>query len=107
NSWLALLAMSVTGAALIYGTLDMLPFGHADNPVHQHVAPRYIEESPKEVGLPNMVTSVLASYRGYDTLCETVVVFAAMIGVMSLLGMNRTRKARNANPPAQQDEVGL
>lgn len=107
HSWLALLAVGVTGAALIYGTLDMPPFGHADNPVHQHVAPRYIEESPKEVGLPNMVTSVLASYRGYDTLGETVVVFAAMIGVMSLLGMTRTRKARNANQPAQQDEAGL
>ena len=67
----------------------MPPFGRADNPIHEHVAPRYIEESPKEVGLPNMVTSVLASYRGFDTLGETVVVFAAMIGVLSLLGVVR------------------
>ena len=89
SSLLPLLVVTVTGAALIYGTLDMPPFGHADNPVHEHVAPRYIEESPKEVGLPNMVTSVLASYRGFDTLGETVVVFAAAIGVFSLLGMRR------------------
>ena len=61
SSLLPLLVVLVTGAALIYGTLDMPPFGAADNPVHEHVAPRYIEESPKEVGLPNMVTSVLAS----------------------------------------------
>lgn len=91
SSLLPLLVVVATGAALIYGTLDMPPFGAADNPIHQHVAPRYIEESPKEVGLPNMVTSVLASYRGFDTLGETVVVFAAAVGVLSLLGLARRR----------------
>lgn len=92
STLLPLFVVLVTGAALIYGTLDMPPFGHPDNPVHQHVAPRYIEESPKEVGLPNMVTSVLASYRGFDTLGETVVVFSAVIGVLSLLGVRRQKK---------------
>ncbi|GAA6135768.1 hypothetical protein NBRC116188_25580 [Oceaniserpentilla sp. 4NH20-0058] len=89
SSILPLFVVLVTGGALIYGTLDMPPFGHADNPVHEHVAPRYIEQSPTEVGLPNMVTSVLASYRGFDTLGETVVVFSAMVGVLSLLGVVR------------------
>ncbi len=83
----ALLVVLVTGGALVYGTLDMPPFGDPNNPAHQHVAPRYIEESPKEIGLPNMVTSVLASYRAFDTLGETAVVFAAAIGVFSLLGL--------------------
>lgn len=86
---LPLLVVVVTGAVLIYGTLDMPPFGDPQNPAHQHVAPRYIEESPKEIGLPNMVTSVLASYRAFDTLGETAVVFAAAIGVFSLLGLPR------------------
>jgi len=89
NSIFPLMAVLITGAALIYGTLDMPPFGHAENPVHQHVAPRYIQDSPNEVGLPNMVTSVLASYRGYDTLGETLVVFTALVGVMALLGIRR------------------
>lgn len=89
SSLLPLFVVVVTGAALIYGTLDMPPFGDPNNPVHQHVAPRYIEQSPKEVGLPNMVTSVLASYRGFDTLGETVVVFSAAIGVLALLGIRR------------------
>ena len=84
--FLPLLVVLITGAALIYGTLDMPHFGQLSNPVHQHVAPRYIQESPKEVGIPNMVTSVLASYRGYDTLGETVVVFTAAVGVLLLLG---------------------
>lgn len=90
---LPLLVVLTTGAALVYGTLDMPPFGHPDNPVHEHVAPRYIEQSPKEVGLPNMVTSVLASYRGFDTFGETVVVFAAMIGVIALLSIRRRNEA--------------
>lgn len=89
SSVLPLLVVCLTGAALIYGTLDMPPFGHADNPIHEHVAPRYIEDSPNEVGLPNMVTSVLASYRGFDTLGETGVVFAALIAVLALLGVRR------------------
>jgi multicomponent Na+:H+ antiporter subunit B len=89
---LPIVVVLVTGAALIYGTIDMPPFGHPDNPAQTHVAPRYIETSPQEVGLPNMVTSVLASYRGFDTLGETVVVFAAAIGVLSLLGIPRREK---------------
>ena len=97
SSVLPLLVVVATGAALIYGTLDMPPFGAADNPIHQHVAPRYIEESPKEVGLPNMVTSVLASYRGFDTFGETVVVFAAAVGVLSLLGVARRREEDGAS----------
>ncbi|ARU57775.1 Na+/H+ antiporter subunit MnhB [Oleiphilus messinensis] len=92
KSMLPLLVVIATGAALLYGTLDMPPFGLADNPVHQHVAPRYIEQSPTEVGVPNMVTSVLASYRGYDTLGETVVVFTAAVGVLALLGIRRKVK---------------
>jgi len=74
------------GAVLIYATLDMPRFGSPDAPVHTHVAPRYINDSAEEVGPPNIVTSVLASYRGYDTFGEAGVVFTAFIGVVLLLG---------------------
>ncbi len=83
----ALIVVAVTGAALIYGTLDAPPFGAPDNPVHQHVAPRYIAGAVTEVGVPNMVTAVLASYRGYDTLGETLVIFTAGIAVVLLMGI--------------------
>ncbi len=89
NPLLPLLVVTVTGAMLVWGTWDMPPFGSPDDPIHQHVAPRFIEESPKEVGLPNMVTSVLASYRGYDTMGEVTVVFTALVGVLALLGVGR------------------
>lgn len=82
---LPLFVVAMTGAILVYGTLDMPPFGNPDNPVHLHVAPHYIEESEHEIGIPNIVTSVLGSYRGYDTMGETAVVFTALVGVLLLL----------------------
>jgi len=89
KSLLALVVVVITGAALIYGTIDIPPFGDPDNPIHHHVAPRYVHDSPQEIGIPNMVTSILASYRGYDTLGETVVLFTAAIGVLLLIGGKR------------------
>nr|CAA6830679.1 MAG: PH adaptation potassium efflux system protein B1; sodium- potassium/hydrogen antiporter subunit B1 [uncultured Thiotrichaceae bacterium] len=86
--WLPLVVVVITGAVLIWGTLDMPLFGVADNPVHTHVGPHYINISPVEIGIPNMVTSVLASYRGYDTMGEVIVVFAALVGVLSLIGVS-------------------
>jgi len=82
----------ITGAALIYGTLDMPNFGSPDAPVHTHVGPDYIERSPKDIGVPNMVTAVLASYRGFDTLGEVAVVFTAGIGVLLILSGLRGRR---------------
>lgn len=85
----ALCIVLITGGLLIYGTLDMPHFGNVDAPIHQHIAPRYINDSMSEVGVPNMVTSVLASYRAFDTFGEVVVIFTAGIGVLSLLSVVR------------------
>jgi len=86
---LALFIIAITGGLLIYGTLDMPYFGSADAPIHSHVAPRYINDSMQEIGIPNIVTSVLASYRAFDTFGEVVVIFTAGIGVLALLSVVR------------------
>jgi len=86
---LALVVVVITGALLIYGTLDMPYFGSTDAPIHGHVAPRYINDSMQEIGVPNIVTSVLASYRAFDTFGEVVVIFTAGIGVLTLLSVVR------------------
>ncbi len=80
-----LIVVFLTGLALVYGTLDMPRFGDPSAPVHQHVAPRYISATPHEIGMPNIVTAVLASYRGFDTLGEVTVIFTAGIAVLLLL----------------------
>jgi multicomponent Na+:H+ antiporter subunit B len=83
---LPLFVVVLTGGILVYGTSEIPPFGAADNPAHLHVAPYYLEESDHDMGhIPNVVTSVLASYRGYDTMGETAVIFTAMVGVLLLL----------------------
>ena len=92
SSLLPLTVVVATGAALIYGTLDMPHFGDPTAPVHQHVAPVYITESPQQTGIPNVVTSILASYRGYDTLGELAVIFTAGVGVLALLGLRRRKR---------------
>ena len=98
---LPILVVLATGAALIYGTLDMPRFGDAEAPAHTHVAPEYLRDSvphadgpAQRVDVENIVTSVLASYRGYDTLGETTVIFCAGIGVLLLLKGSRPGRDR-------------
>ena len=74
-----------TGAMLIYGTWGLPGFGLADTPVNTHVGLDYLNRNMAETGIPNVVTAVLASYRGFDTLGEVVVIFTAGIGVLLLL----------------------
>lgn len=88
----ALAVVFVTGSLLIYGTLDMPYFGSPQAPIQLHVAPHYINESMNEIGIPNIVTSALASYRGFDTFGEVVVIFTAGVGVWALLMVNVQRR---------------
>lgn len=100
----ALTVVFVTGALLVFGTSDLPRLGDPDAPIHHHVANRYLEQSGTEIGIPNVVTSVLASYRGYDTLGETTVIFTAGIAVVALLGLRRRRPRIAGN--AADDESG-
>lgn len=75
----------LAGGLLIYGTVDMPDWGDPASPASLHVSPRYIEKTVEETAVPNMVTSVLADYRGYDTLGETTVIFTAGIACLLLL----------------------
>lgn len=92
TSILPLFVAFAVGGMLIYGTYDLPPFGVADQPINQYVGPGYLQRSVPETGIPNVVTSVLASYRGFDTLGETTVVFTAGIGIALLLRRRRKRK---------------
>jgi multicomponent Na+:H+ antiporter subunit B len=97
QAYLSLFVAVGTGAAIIWGTYSLPPFGTPDAPIHKHVAPRYLEQSVKETMVPNVVTSVLADYRGYDTLGETTVIFTAGIGVLLLL-KGRRRRSKDPAP---------
>lgn len=84
--WLALVVILPTIGLLIYATLGMPVYGSPDAPAHMYVAPYYIQNVKTEIGIPNIVTAILASYRGYDTLGEVVVIMTAGLSVLLLLG---------------------
>ena len=84
----------VTGAALVYASFDLPAFGHPENPVHQHVGPYYIEQTYADMGIPNLVAAVLASYRSIDTMGEAVVILTAGIAVYALLSVAPRRRRR-------------
>lgn len=90
--WLALAVSVTTGGMIVFGTLGLPEFSDPKAPIHVHVAPRYLNDGIRETGVPNIVTAVLASYRGYDTLGETTVVFTAGAGVIALLRRRRKPK---------------
>jgi len=89
---LALLTVILTGILLFFGTQDMPDWGDPNSPASLHVSPRYIEKSLEETATPNVVTSVLADYRGYDTLGETTVIFTAGVCCILILRIRRRRR---------------
>ena len=89
--WFSVPIMALFFALMLYATSG-LP-GHADPqaPASQHVSPSYIEYTIEDTHTPNIVTSVLADYRGYDTLGETVVIFTAGLACVLILMKRKTR----------------
>ena len=76
----------------------MPEIGQLTAPIHQHIAHEYIKGSKEDIGIPNIVTSVLASYRGYDTFGETIVVFTAGVAVLALLEKKNPVKKNRSLP---------
>lgn len=110
RSWPSMAAPLVfavtTGAILIYAAVALPGFGDAASPANSHVGRTYLETTPVDIGIPNVVTAVLASYRGFDTLGETVVIFAASVGVALLLGFGERSMAGREYVVAPADRTG-
>ena len=81
--WLSCLACA---GLLVYGGWGMPLLGDADAVVHNYINPYYLNRTMADIGIDNVVTSVLASYRGYDTMGELTVIFTAGAGVIMLIG---------------------
>jgi len=87
----ATIAVVITGGILLYGVSDFPGFGDPHSPPNAgvpgspSVSQYFITESYADTKVPNLVTSVLADYRGYDTLFETVVIFAAGMAIFAIL----------------------
>jgi len=92
NMVVPLVVTVIVTAGLLFATYDMPSFGNQFAPAQIYVSPYYLENGPIETGVPNVVTSILASYRAFDTLGEVVVVLTASISVIMLLGRLRKKE---------------
>ena len=93
----ALVLLVFTAAALFAASAALPPIGDPGSPPATHVSPRYIQRGPAETGAANIVTAVLADYRGYDTLGETTVIFTAGIACVLIVGVRaRWRNGRGS-----------
>ena len=82
---IGLIIAVLTGGMLIYATADFPKWADPASPASTHLSPHFIEKTMEETSVPNIVTAVLADYRGYDTMYETTVVFAAGLVCFILL----------------------
>lgn len=94
RSNLGLLALLPAAAVLFFVGRELPAVGDPGSPAATHVAPRYIEQGPHETGAPNMVTGVLADYRGYDTFGELTVILTAGLACLVILSERRVRGRR-------------
>ncbi len=88
----ATIAVVITGSLLLYGVTEFPSFGDPHSPPNagvkgggESVSQYFITHTYKDTKVPNIVTAVLADYRGYDTMFETVVIFAAGIAIFVIL----------------------
>lgn len=82
---LGLLVSSTLGCILLFAANDFPSWADPTSPASTYVSPYYITNSIEDTSVPNIVTSVLADYRGFDTMFETAVVFVAGIAVFLIL----------------------
>ncbi|MDP7286209.1 MAG: hypothetical protein QF906_05730 [Dehalococcoidales bacterium] len=83
--WFSALVMVLLLALMLYATSDLPDHADPQAPANTYVSPTYIENSVKDTHTPNVVTAILADYRGYDTFGETVVIFAAGLACALIL----------------------
>lgn len=91
NRVFGFITVILCGSVLLYGTVDFPAWGDPASPASNHVSPYYIEKSIEDTKVPNIVTAVLADYRGYDTMFETTVIFTAGIACFFLLRIRRKK----------------
>jgi len=96
-----LIAVCVTGILLVVAVGDFPNWGDPQSPASRHLSPHYITETLEETAVPNIVTSVLADYRGFDTMFETAVIFTAGVAVIFVLRV--LRSAKESAVPEEMD----
>lgn len=79
------------------------PVGNADNPAHNEVAAKYIEDGMQDTGAVNIVTGMILDYRAFDTFGESNVLFIATCTVLILMRNDRKSGRGSAEEEEKRD----
>ncbi len=104
---ITLTLLLMVGLFLIAAVGDLPDWGDPNSPASTHLSPHYIERVVAETSVPNLVTAVLADYRGYDTMFETVVVFCAALAVMIILRRSQREKEKIIMPRPEREDADI
>ncbi|MFP6854565.1 MAG: hydrogen gas-evolving membrane-bound hydrogenase subunit E [Opitutales bacterium] len=97
----AAIIVALIGALLLYAATDFPTWGDPASPASASpVSSHFVAETGVDTEVPNMVTAVLADYRGFDTMFETVVIFIAGIAIIAIL----RRTGADAEKPSRKKE---
>jgi multicomponent Na+:H+ antiporter subunit B len=88
--WLTLAFLISFAGIFIYASADLPDRGDPHAPATEHLAPEFIALTDEKVEIPNIVSAILADFRAYDTLGETIVIFTG--GLAVLLALQRGYK---------------
>lgn len=94
---LQFLLLAAFFGVMAYASLHLPALGDPNAPIHREFSAAgtpvagtyYIRHAQRDAETDNIVTVVLADYRGFDTLGETIVVFAAGMACLLLLRKGR------------------
>ncbi len=104
---LTLFLVVLLGAYLVWTTQDLPDWGDPASPANSYLSTHYIKKAYEETSVPNLVTAVLADYRGYDTMFETVVVFCAGLAVLTILRRTKRKHKKNVKFRPQREGVDI
>ncbi|MGC0372105.1 MAG: hypothetical protein DGJ47_000810 [Rickettsiaceae bacterium] len=78
---------------LSYVCFDLPEFGESNNALQTNTTQYYISNTHVQIKIPSFVAAILASYRGFDTLGETLVVLIAGLSVLLISAAKRRKNA--------------
>lgn len=97
-------AALIMGLVLFAAESNFPGFADPNSPASLHLSPYYITHTLADTSVPNIVTAVLADYRGFDTMFETAVIFTAGLAVIAILRRPRRSDLTDLLPPVSISE---
>ncbi len=83
--WLTFVFLAGLLALLVWASADLPDRADPSAPANVHLSPEFTELTESEIVMTNLVSAILADFRGYDTLGETFVIFTAGLAVLLVL----------------------